>query len=959
MKARSVAFLLGAALLLSLSSPAFAGTTGKISGRVTDKKTGEGVPGANVILAGTKMGIATDPDGYFTIIDISPGSYSVSVRYIGYDNVVVTNIAVNVDRTTKLDIALPPSEGVQMNEVVIRGERPAIEKDRTHTAAVVSSQTIEDMPVTEVSEVIQMQAGVVAGSGGELHFRGGRAREVGYMIDGIPVTNSYNQDGGLNVRVENAMIQQMEVISGTFNAEYGSAQSGIVNIVTKGTESVFNISAKAYTGEWLSDQTGVFLGIDKINPFATRDLQVAASGPIVADQLGFSMTGRYSYGDSYQWYERRFMPLDGWKINAYQRWYSEHYAQQFVQEGTIYIPDSLRTGDGSRGPLNTSEGYSVSGKLTWAPVSALRLAYQLFASGSRYTGGDASRRYQPDAAGQSRDFAHQHFVTFHHAPSATLFYNLRFSYQHNQSDSYWRKDNVYADYPGADGIQPIGTSSNGFSLGNTGGFYGGKDGKNYRDLFLINGDINWQVDRYNSLKAGFELRQNAINTYSVSWVPTELWLSSQYTTSIRGDRMNWPEYWSAMVNYWDTLSIQKYRKVRADEVTRYRDYTIRPMEFAAYLQDKIELGEIIVNAGVRLDLFQPNEKTIINKRVESYLLGAPENLQQAPIQWQLSPRFGLSFPISAEGAFHVAYGHFFQMPSYEKIYNVPLNILTPLQLNGMTLGDAAIKPERTIAYEIGIQQGITSEIAVDVTAYYKDIRNLLGIERVITVDGIGYNRYINRDYGNVKGIGIGIRKEGRGFVTGSLSYTLQYANGSASDPDYLQLIETAVRVGGQPVQFVDRQILPLEWDQRHTLNGTVTFQEFEDWSISILANMGSGTPFSPTFIDRYDIPTVEYKNSSEKPFRWTVDLKARKMFKFGGVQYVVFLKVDNVFDHLNQNYVFDGSGTAQYNPRLPYDLVLVRRSLAEEGVFSLNDVDNRPQWYSAPRKIEIGIELNF
>ena len=947
-----------AVLMLLLSAlNNFAGTTGKIAGRVTDKKTGEGLIGANVLLVGTSMGISTDAEGYFTLINIEPGTYKVSMRYIGYETVTVENVLVSSDRTSKLDIAASET-ALSMGEVVIRSERPAIEKDRTFSAAVVNTKAIEDMPVTEVKEVIELQAGVVEGAGGELHFRGGRSREVGYVIDGVPVSNSFSQEGGLNVQVENAMIQEIEVISGTFNAEYGAAQSGIVNIVTKGTESRFSGSFKGYTGEWVSNKSDVFLGLQKINPLANKDLQLAVSGPIFRDKLGFNATARYSNNESYYWYERRYMPIDGWKIDAYKRWYGEHYASEFAQAGRIYIPDSLKTGDGSQGPLNTSQELSLSGKLNYNPSSAIKLSYQMFLSFGEVTGGDVSRRYQPDATAKYTDQSQHHFLTFRHSPTSNIFYNLRLSYQHNTSDSYWRKDNKVAEYPGDDGIQPIGSDANGFSLGNTAGFYAGMDGKNYRDLYLANGDFNWQVDRFNFLKVGFEVKHNAINTYSHGFVEAEDWRTSKYTTRIKGDSLSWPEYWQQMVQYWDTLSVAKYRPIRADEVTQYRDYTIEPLEVAAYVQDKIELGEVIVNVGARLDVFQPNEKISINKRAESYLLGAASNLKKAPIQYQVSPRLGLSFPISANGAFHVAYGHFFQMPSYEKIYSVPINVLTPLQLNGMTLGDAGIGPERTIAYEIGLQQTLTSDIVVDVTAYYKDIRNLLGIERIITVDGIGYDHYINRDYGSVKGLTLGLRKD-VGMISGFMSYTLQFAKGSASSPEFLQLIETAVRTGGEPVQFVDRQILSLDWDQRHTVNATVTVSKPSNWSVSVLSTLGTGLPYTPSFIERFDMATREYTNAEQKPFRWNVDLKCKKFFSAGGLRPVLFLKVDNLFDHLNENYVYSGSGNARQNPRLPSELKLERAALAEEGHFTLAEVDNKPEWFSSSRKIEFGLEIGF
>ena len=178
-------------MLLGFMTAAIPGTTGKISGRVIDSESGQGLPGVNVILVGTNTGSATDADGYYRIINISPGSHDLRYSMIGYGMVTVNGVLVNIDRTTTQNISLS-TEVIEGETVVISADRPLIERDRTNTAAYVSSETINDLPVQEVSEIIQLQAGVVTGSGGELHFRGGREREVAYLIDGISVSNAFS-----------------------------------------------------------------------------------------------------------------------------------------------------------------------------------------------------------------------------------------------------------------------------------------------------------------------------------------------------------------------------------------------------------------------------------------------------------------------------------------------------------------------------------------------------------------------------------------------------------------------------------------------------------------------------------------------------------------------------------------------------------------------------------------------
>ena len=687
------------------------------------------------------------------------------------------------------------------------------------------------------------------------------------------------------------------------------------------------------------------------------------TGPILGNKLGFLLTARYNNNESLYWYERRFRSVDGWVINAYKNWYNDHYASEIAQTGEIPIPDSLRTGDGALGPL--SKGYSLtfSGKVIYTPSSAISLSYSLFASASNGKSGSLSRRYAPDGLADYWGRADNHFVNFRHMLHPKLFYNVNLSLQHNYGWSYYRKDNKVADFPGDAGIQPITASSRGFSLGATDGGSYGKDGKNYQRIYTANGNINWQADRHNFIKLGFEIKQHEYNTYSYPLIETEEWQRYKYTTAIRGANLTWNDYWSKMVDYWSqwdqTYGTSKWRLPLSSEVTRYRDYTIRPLEAALYLQDKLEMGEIVLNAGVRLDMFKANEKYIQNERIESYLLGSETNLRAAPLQYQLNPRLGFSFPISDKGAFHVAYGHFFQMPSFSTMYSEPLQVLTPLQLEGRLMGNCTLKPERTIAYEVGLQQGLTDDIAADLTLFYKDFRNQLGIEYITTVDAIGYTRYVNRDYGNVKGFTLALEKLRRGYFSGGIDYTFQYGEGSASDPTFIQLVQVSSRLGGEPVQFVERQIVPLDWDQRHTLNLTAIFSVPGNWSASVIGSLGSGLPYTPSSVGEALFPDIEFNNAGRKPMRWNLDFKAKKQFKLGDYRLSVFCNIENLFDHLNQNSVYTSSGLADVNAMLPELRSIRDTELAQEGIFTPYEIDNRPQYYSPPRHVQVGMEVQF
>ncbi|NLP10149.1 TonB-dependent receptor [bacterium] len=947
--------------LLLTARAVLAGTSGKIAGRIIDRDNKEGLPGVNVLLVGTTWGAVSDPDGYFQIINVPPGTYKIAVSMIGYTALTIEDIKVNVDRTTTQNISLS-SKTLEGQEVVIKAERPVIEKDRTSTASYVDAETIQDLPVQEVSEIIQLQAGVVTGAGGDLHFRGGRSREVAYLIDGVSVSNAFSQSGGSNVAIENSVIKELQVISGTFNAEYGAAQSAIINVVTKNAETDYHGEIQMFSGDNLSSHSDRFLGVDQLDPLNEKDVQATFSGPVPKlKNLGFFATARYNNSDGHLYGERRYSAIDGWKIDAFRHWFTQRYADQLSSYGRIPVPDSLRTGDRALIPMSQSEQLTFTGKLIYIPKPAIGITYSLFGSSGNSRGYSDSWRYAPDGRTKYSGYAHQHFLAFRHSPSASVFYNLRGSYQYNYSKSRLYEDTKVADYPGDSGYLPLGASDDqtGFVQGDN--QYGRS--KNVRKVYMVNGDLNWQVNRIHFIKMGFEAKQHDIHYNIQPMLETDLWKSYKYSNDISGKGLEFSEYWALMQNYWANWnSNYESAKLRLAGISDgdYTDYNRKPLEAAAYIQDKMELGEIVLNAGVRLDYFQPNAKTLVDKRILSEQIGREDNLLESKVKTQLSPRLGFSFPVSDRGAFHVSYGHFFQMPSFQYLFERPLDeSMTPLLLAGATVGDPNLKPERTIAYEVGLQQELNGQFGVDVTLFYKDIRNQLGLESVKTVDAVGYYRYINRDYGNVKGFTLSLEKMRTGLLSGSLDYTFQYSRGSASDPNFLQVIEVATRMSGESIVFPERQILPLDWDQRHTVNLVVGLNKPGNWGMTCIATAGSGMPYSPSSVEQLALPDREFKNRARKPMQFNVDLKANKQFIYGKINYSLFIRVYNLLDRLNENTVYAVTGRATQNARLPYEQLLQLQMLQQGGQFTMNEWDNHPSWFSEPRRVQLGLAVRF
>jgi outer membrane receptor for ferrienterochelin and colicin len=281
--------------LLLILQIMIAGTTGKLSGTITDMETGEILPACNVMIRNTVLGTATDIDGDFVILNIAPGNYTVSFSMMGYQTQIIKDIHIAIDQTSKLNVSLVTSI-IEGQEVIVLADREMIKFDVTNSEIRVTAKELEVMPVTDITDVIKLQGGVTQDAGGGIHIRGGRNSEVVYMVDGVSMTDVY--DGGISVAVENDNIQELQVISGTFNAEYGKAMSGIINMVTKDGGQNFKGHIKYFSGDHISSDP-MFRDLTSYNFINDMNIEGSLSGPILSDLITFYSSGRYYQSDGW------------------------------------------------------------------------------------------------------------------------------------------------------------------------------------------------------------------------------------------------------------------------------------------------------------------------------------------------------------------------------------------------------------------------------------------------------------------------------------------------------------------------------------------------------------------------------------------------------------------------------------------------------------------------------------
>ena len=472
----------------------FAGTTGKISGVVLDGETHSPLPGVNVVIEGSMMGAATDMDGNFYVINIPPGIYTLKAMMMGYATTKVTDIRVKVGLTTTVNFKMNPAL-LEGEEVTIVAEKPLIQKDITSSRSIVGADEIANMPVESFGAILSLQTGVVRGSGGEMHVRGGRSNEVSYLVDGISVTDPYSQS--MAVTVENSAIQEMEFVSGTFNAEYGQAMSGIVNIVTKEGSAEYHGMLKSYVGDYFSSNKKIFYNIDEINPFAIRDVQASLSGPVpfTNNKLTFFVNGRQYDTDSYLYGLSRYVPADS---NSYP---DDDPANWIVEEH----------GTGKPVPMSGYFKWNTQAKLAWSIRPSMKLTYNIIASDAQSQSYSHKYKYNPDGRSTSYGFSSNQIITWTHTLSANTFYQLKYSNFYNSGQSYAYSDPYDERYVDPERF----STASGYQYYMGGVSMGHWDRYTRTNIFKF--EFTSQVNRTHQVKGGAEFRMNKLfmDSYSV------------------------------------------------------------------------------------------------------------------------------------------------------------------------------------------------------------------------------------------------------------------------------------------------------------------------------------------------------------------------------------------------------------------------------------------------------------
>lgn len=871
----------------------YAGTTGKLTGIVTDALTGEPLIGVNVMIDKTELGASTDLDGLYVIIGLPPGNYDLTVSYLGYRDVNIQGVQINIDKTRYLDISMN-STAIEMEGEVVIAERPIVKRDLTSSESIVSRDVIEALPVENLNDVVNLQAGVVDG-----HFRGGRIGEVMYMVNGVPVNDAYS--GEAAIEVDNNAIQELNVISGTFNAEYGQAMSGVVNVVTRDGGSEYELRLNTYGGGYASSQDKIFW-----NPAFSPvfNLQGTLSGPISKD-INFFISARYNTDAGFIYGKNVFSPTD---VSEDFLLVEDPAARKFMSHGKIYQFSEQLAADliNSSADVSMNDNDRISGnaKLTYHVTNTDRLSYEFMIQNQKWHEYDHRFRLNPNGSYNYFKNSMIHSLNWNHVFGSSTFMDVHLSYLDTKFDQYAYEDLFDQRYVVKERLQD--TGANAFLSGGQQMWQFFR----YTKTYLAKADLTSQVNRYNQVKFGLESKFYDIWMHEYEVIPTII------------TRM---------------APLSSFQN---------NEYNHSPWQFSTYIQDKIEYEDLVINAGFRFDYFNPSGKV----PTDFDNPGTSPQVEADP-SYQYSPRLGLAYPISEKGTIHVSYGHFFQTPNFFYLYTNPQFNIDPLQ-NSIapppqslrnTMGNANLKPQQTTIYELGLQQQLGDLYGISITIFSKDIRNLISTEVFRSQEGIRYARYTNRDYAFARGGTIDFEKRYSSNFGLNIDYTFQVAMGNASDPNNAFL-------DAQANKETEKQVVPLDWDRRHQINVALRLGNPDDFIISVIGRYGTGFPYTQS--SRITQPLTE--NGGRKPDESNLDVFVNKKIILFNIQTSFFLKIYNIFDHLNEQNVFGDTGRASYSTEPLY-----AGGERPRGLNTLESYYIRPEYYSSPRRILLGFEIGF
>jgi hypothetical protein len=960
--------------------PVLAFGAGKIRGKVTDAGTGEPLVGANVVVVGSSMGAATNIAGEFVILNVPAGTYAMKTSYVGYQSITISNNRVNNDLTTEVNFQLP-AEGVTVATVEIIAERPLINKSATNAVRIVDQEFFNAIPARGINAAIALQPGVIV-MGTTVYIRGGRPDEVGFKVDGVGIGNVLS--GGRAVNITDAAVEQIQVQAGGFNAEYGGANAGIIQTQLRtGDPERWKVSVLGETDNFTSQNKEALGGYS----YGYTDFTATAGGPFpLWKKLRlFASVQNTFYRDPTQSLRN---PLNYTGANALITDPGNGvYHPGVSQRDTL----SMILGGNAVGGMDNRWTTMATALFDFTPVQ-VRLSGSLTNQTTRGTTwfGNYFNKSRLAVGNFTDGFGN---IRISHVLSPTTFYEANFNYFTNKAQSMDPdfQDDLFA-YGDSIRNANLGYRLRGNSLNCPAwGLFGGyttinQPGTQIAGYSLVKqqsmgGRLDFTTQwKQHEFKVGGEYTRYQIRRYAPSSVfqwykqkqeitdPAKLEVALMKAGGTGSDTYGYDVYGQEIEN-----------DVIRDEAMYYFGPR-KPVFAAAYLQDKIEFSDIILNLGVRWDYIEPDSWDVYDPTRLTFnkddLIKAV-NFKKTDKTSQISPRIGFSFPVTDRTVFHAQYGKFIQQTRLYDSYLAAAGMAGIIKGGFYVTGNWGwgLLPTKTTQYEMGFSQQISDAASFDITAFYKDIQDQITntlITPAAGAEGQNYFAYVNSDFATSKGLEFKFTLRRTERITAQVNYTFADTRATGSN----SASSVGIYSAGSTVEL-PKYVFPADFDFANS--GNVLFDYrfgkndggpiLQQLGLNMLLSFNSGHAYTrvdaqqraaaPTD-NRFRIP-VEPIGSSTTPWFFQLDARLDKTVGLGPIDATFYIYVINLLGTDNATNVFTRSGDP-----------------ADDGWFATqagaNDAATNGQqyvdfrralngqnsgYYGPPRQIRFGLRLDY
>ena len=953
--------------------------TGKIEGVVRDKDTGQPLSYAQVVVDGTRLGNVTSNDGYYFILNIPPGSHTIRAISTGYQTVAVEKVEVMAGHTSTVNFNLPASV-YELDAITVESEpENLIIRDNTMSKQRQTGEQIGSLPVSNLDDVIGMQAGVVR-SGDKISLRGGRYGEEAMYVDGVLVKN-FSSESTVGPIIAKAAFSQLDVIfqdqapdnspldvgtnaveevaviTGGFQAEYGDAKSGVINIVTKEGRDFYSGNVS-----YLTDAA-----MPRSMDFGFNQLQASAGGPVplVPDIFFFGSLeaqGRADWSPTDTRDDYGFHEINQTVVDRMNEMIGTSSSTEVSLETLQSHLSTMGLPNPARRPGNFGDRYSIQTKLTTAPIDRLKIIQTYSRSRVQRMLGSFQNSFVIENNNIQR--------------SQTTNVMLGADYQFIQNST--RASNLQFRASFMRNFDIVGQAwEYGLETRGTVGGFGWDDLKAWPEVlqedpaaffahdrkFIIAGatDIDWKAefDKNNDgvLDFGGDTETAALlfkpyisgafsdydhtpvksRVYHGPWGVYGSYFEDQldyqpsvYFSYIGDEKYNFKLDWDTQLNRYNRLKVggdvhlfknNSYNAGWSNPTLTTIDN--EPYMFSAYAQNRLDLGDFVMDFGIRVDHLDPR-----GDKVSPYADGTLElTRRQTRKLTEIAPRLGVAFPVTDRTQMRFSFGYFYQPPSWK------------LLLQGDQFGseDALLDYSKTIMLEAGFTALLSDNLSVDMVGYYRNIEGDLAYRRVRHPDNPEVSRVAitNMDYGNVKGLDANIQWRYSNLISTRLNYTLQFARSTGTDPTSKEdLLATLVDNITLELTNLPAFVDPVGYDQTHKLDLQfyLTFpQDFKSNTLTgkILRNVDASTTFQLHTGRPYDLQyqsrsVISLVSGTRGPTWKNCNLRIGKTFILGGNHRVkIYGDILNLF--------YNRSFRTMYNPGAMVSINKEIKQLLEKG----------------------------